>query len=372
MMRLICFIFLLSQFVGCIAGESSLDESGLELLASELGVPWGMTFVDDSTLVVTEKQGTMKIINVNTGDVQDVSGVPEIEIVGQGGLLDVARSPNFDQNSLLYISYSKAILDDESDDKTYATALATAQLIGSELSDWRDLFVSNVRSTSRKHFGSRIAFDEMGHVFFTHGERGDRDSAQDLSNHAGTVLRLNLDGSIPNDNPFVGIEGAQAEIWSYGHRNPQGLFYDADTQRLWSNEHGPRGGDEINLIEKGGNYGWPIVSNGREYVSRRPVGEATEKEGYISPIKHYTPAIAPSSLILYSGDKFPQWRGALISGSLKAKHLNVVELGQSGDEISESRHLETLSKRIRNVIQSPSGDIYISTDTGNIYNLLND
>jgi glucose/arabinose dehydrogenase len=201
------------------------------------------------------------------------------------------------------------------------TTLARARLIGLHLTDWQDLLVSHSIEGSNKHFGSRIAFDGE-FVYFSVGERGYRANAQDLSTHAGSIIRLNLDGSIPADNPFVNNNQALDEIWSYGHRNPQGLVWDDQEQRLWSIEHGPRGGDEINLIVKGKNYGWPVISYGKEYWLPLSVGEGTQKVGMEQPLKVYTPSIAPSSLLLYTGEAFPQWRGNLFALVLKSQQIN--------------------------------------------------
>ena len=362
-MRFLAFAFLLTQIFACVH-----DESDVELIAEGLGIPWGMTFINDQELIVTQKEGTISLVNIETKELRDITGVPEIDIIGQGGLMDIALSPDFPSSNRLFFTYAKTL--ESNNEKSYATSLAVAKLNNDVLIDWQDLFVSNVQNNENQHFGSRIAFDNSGHVFFTHGDRGDRDNAQDLSNHAGTILRLNLDGSVPEDNPFVGDANAQPEIWSYGHRNPQGLVFDQSSQRLWSNEHGPKGGDEINLIEKGVNYGWPIISYGSEYISGRQVGEGTEKDGYAQPMKFYVPSIAPSSLIVYSGNKFAHLRGSLLSGALVLRHLNIVNIDQSGLEVSEERFLETLLERIRNVVEGPNGDIFVATDSGSIYKLL--
>ena len=367
MCRNILLVFLLVNLSACIH-----DTTAVQLVVSGLNSPWGMTFIDDKQLLVTEKSGTTKLVNVDTGEFKEIHGLPDIEIIGQGGLLDIALSPNFARDSSVYFTYAKPIIDDgsQSSVNAYATSLAVARLDDFKLLDWQDLFISNVQTKNRQHFGSRIAFDDDGHVFFSHGDRGERENSQDLSNHGGTILRLNLDGSVPQDNPFVGDANVQPEIWSYGHRNPQGLFFDSKTQQLWSNEHGPKGGDEINLISRGGNYGWPVLSYGREYFSGAPVGEATEREGFVSPVKYWDPSIAPSSLIVYRGDKYSQLEGTLISSALVLKHLNIISLNDQGQEESEVRMLKTLSERIRNVVQSPDGDIYIATDAGDIYRLL--
>ena len=244
-----------------------------------------------------------------------------------------------------------------------------AKLQNNKLINWNDLFISQAFSDTSRHFGSRITFDEEGHLYFSIGDRGVRENSQNLSNHAGSIIRLNLDGSIPSDNPFINKKDALPEIYTYGHRNPQGLFYDKTSKNLWSIEHGPRGGDEINLIEKGKNYGWPIISYGKEYWNDFAVGESTAKEGMQQPIKYYIPSIAPSSLMVYNGDLFKKYKGNIFSGALKLTHLNRIVLDKSNNVIKEERLLENLNERIRNVIQSSDGKIYVSSDSGNIYML---
>jgi len=239
------------------------------------------------------------------------------------------------------------------------------------LVDWQDLLVTISVSSRAKHFGSRIAFDQEGHVFFGVGDRGDRHEAQNPGNHQGTIMRLNLDGSVPADNPYVGdVSGRDAsardEIWSYGHRNPQGMAYDPQHQRLWSIEHGPRGGDEINRVLPGRNYGWPVISHGKEYWGPISIGEGTSKAGMEQPYKVYIPSIAPGSLMLYHGDAFPGWQGSLFAGALKLRHLNRISLTNEGEVTGEQRLLEDLDERIRAVIQGPQGWIYFSTDSGRI------
>ncbi len=224
-------------------------------------------------------------------------------------------------------------------------------------------------SATGRHFGSRIVFDVQGHLFFSVGDRGVRPNGQDLTTHAGSILRLNLDGSLPADNPFLNRPGALPEIYSFGHRNPQGLAYDAKRERLWSIEHGPRGGDEINLIKAGENYGWPVVSHGKEYWGPMMVGEATHKAGMMDPVKVYVPSIAPGSLLLYSGKAFPGWRDDLFSGALKLTHLNRVSLNQEGQPVAEERLLESLGERIRALAEDPQGWLYLSTDSGKILRL---
>jgi len=332
----------------------------LELLAQGLGVPWAMAFLNDRELIFTERQGNIRILDLESLEITTLRGVVEVDAEGQGGMLDVATGPDYTTRDWLYFTYSKSTVSGA------VTTLARARRTGNQLSDWQELLVTNSATSGYRHFGSRIAFDQQGHVFFGVGDRGERDSAQDLSSHAGTIMRLRLDGSIPDDNPFLSRDNAQPEIWSYGHRNPQGLLYDNNTGNLWSIEHGPRGGDEINLVVKGANYGWPVISYGKEYWGPASIGEGTEKPGMQQPVKVYIPSIAPGSLLLYSATAFPQWQGNLFSGALKLRHLNRVSISVDNKAIAEERLLGDLNERIRALAQSPEGWIYFSTDSGKI------
>jgi len=328
-------------------------------LASGLGIPWGMSFLSNNELIFTERGGKVGVLRLNSGDYHYLTTVPGIYISGQGGLLDVAK-PSNESNDWIYFTYSKLI------NGNGATTLSRAHIKEGELQDWQDLLVTDSVTDTDRHFGSRIAFND-NYVFFSVGDRGHRPNAQDLGSHAGSIIRLNMDGSVPDDNPFVSDPGALDEIWSYGHRNPQGLVWDKEYERLWSIEHGPRGGDEINIIKKGKNYGWPTISYGKEYWLPIAVGEDTAKEGMEQPIKYYVPSIAPGSLIIYTGESFPQWKGSLLSGALKLQHINIVKIDSSGNALSEKRVLSYLNERIRALTQSNEGWIYFSTDSGNIY-----
>lgn len=331
-----------------------------DLLVDGLEIPWGMAFVAPDQLLFSERRGRMGILSIQDGSVAYLDGVPAVWNRGQGGLLDIALPPNFLADGWIYITYSKPVGDGA------ATTLARTQLNSGQLTNWQDLLVTQSSSDAKHHFGSRIAFDDKGHVFFTVGDRGHRPNGQDLSSHAGSILRVNTDGSVPLDNPFVGQAGVLPEIWSYGHRNPQGIVYDPLNRRLWSNEHGPRGGDEINLILKGQNYGWPVVSHGKEYWGPLAVGEAQFREDIEPAKKVYIPSIAPGSLLLYTGAAFPAWRGNLFSGALKLLHLNRVTLDREGRAVKEERLLADQQERIRQVIQGPEGWLYLSTDSGKI------
>lgn len=335
-----------------VSSEPKLVSSGLEL-------PWSIEFLDANTLLLSERAGRIKQMDRATGLTKNITGVWPVWFSGQGGLLDLAVDPQ--GSGWIYATYSKPAPDGAS------TALARFKVIGMKVEQFEELFVSNAISSGGRHFGSRIAFDDnvdgtnanSGHVFFTSGDRGERDSAQDLSSHAGTVLRLNKDGSIPEDNPFVGQAKAMPEIWSYGHRNPQGLSYDSQTGRLWLIEHGPRGGDEINLVKKAANYGWPVISYGKEYWGPFDVGEGTRRDGMEQPVKYYDPSIAPGSLLFH--------KGKLYAGALKLQHLNRVDIDASGNASNEMRLFGGLEQRIRDVTASSDGLIYFITDQGNLY-----
>ncbi|MDZ7819321.1 MAG: PQQ-dependent sugar dehydrogenase [Aliarcobacter sp.] len=353
-------ILIFSKNIQSKSEDANID---VEKIASNLGVVWGMSFISDDELLFTVKTGKIGVLNIKTKKINYLSNPLNTVYSGQGGLLDVQKSPNFSKDKQLFFTYVKQI------NGKSTTALASAKLQNNKLIDWKDLFISKAFSDTTRHFGSRITFDEKAHLFFSIGDRGVRENSQNLSNHAGTIIRLNLDGSIPSDNPFVNNKDAFPEIYSFGHRNPQGIFYDKKTDKLYSSEHGPRGGDEINIVKKGENYGWPIISYGKEYWNDFAVGESTHKEGMQQPIKYYIPSIAPSSLIVYDGEMFKNWKGNLFLGALKLMHLNRIVLDKDNNVIKEEKLLQELEERIRNVIQSSDGKLYISSDSGNIYAL---
>lgn len=344
---------------------SSFSYASKDLKAEEVvsigGVPWGMAFLDEKQLLINQKDGKIYLYNLSTQKLTLLANPPKSKLQGQGGLLDVQISPNYKTDKWIYFTYVKEV------DSSAVTVLARAKLKDKSFYSWEELLVSESSSNTGAHFGSRITFDEEGHLYFSIGDRGVREKAQDLQNHAGTIIRLNLDGSIPKDNPFVKNQNALDEIFSYGHRNPQGLFYDKQSKKIYSIEHGPRGGDEINIIEAGKNYGWPVISYGKEYWAPFAVGEGTHKEGMQQPIKVYIPSIAPSSLIVYSGKIFKEYKGNIFSGALKLRHINRIVLDENQEVVSEQRLFENLNERIRNIIESPKGYIYFSTDNGRIY-----
>ncbi len=355
--RLLLVIIFLSFSQSVFSIED--QDLNIEVIASGLGVPWGMALMPDNTMLITQRHGELSLLNLTTKELVEISGLPAVKAQGQGGLFDVVLPPDYKTSSWIYFSYAKDI------DGQAATTLARAKLNGRALTDWQDLLVTQSTTTKSTHFGGRIVFDNHGHLFLSIGDRGVRADAQNNSNHIGTIIRLKLDGSIPEDNPFVNDRNALNEIWSYGHRNPQGLFFNQTTKQLWGSEHGPRGGDEINLIKAGKNYGWPVISHGKEYWGSVAVGEGTERADIEAAIKVYTPSIATSGLIQYSGKAFPDWQDDFLSGALNLQHLNRISINKDGD-IVESRHLTSLNSRIRNVIESPEGWLYIATDQGQI------
>ena len=335
----------------------------LEPVSDGLGVPWGMAFIADNQLLITEREGHINLLDTRSQKPVRLQGAPAVLAEGQGGMLDVAVPPDFTPGDWIYFTFVR----DKNGEGV--TVLARARLSGHTLVQWQGLLETRSATDTGHHFGSRIAFDETGHIYFGVGDRGERPNGQDRSNHAGCVMRLNRDGSVPGDNPFIGQAGVLPEIWSYGHRNPQGMAYDPIHKRLWLIEHGPRGGDEINLILPGRNYGWPVISYGKEYWGPVAVGEGTHRKGMEQPIKQYTPSIAPGSLLLYSGKAFPAWGGNLFAGALKLQHINRVTLDAKGNAIGEERLLTDLNERIRALAESPQGWIYFSTDSGKVYRI---
>ncbi|WP_217273830.1 PQQ-dependent sugar dehydrogenase [Vibrio coralliilyticus] len=346
----------------CWTSPALSADYSTEKIASGLLVPWGMAFADDNTLLVTERNGHILSVDIATGKSTQLMEDPAgLYANGQGGLLDIAMSP-FEPNKA-YVTYSKRTASGSD------TTLATFTFSDGKLSDWKNILTTTSNSSTNRHYGSRVTFDGQ-YLYMSVGDRGERDNGQDLSTHAGSILRLNPDGSAAEGNPFAEQKGAQKEIWSFGHRNPQGLFYDSAAGALWSIEHGPRGGDEINFIQAGSNYGWPITSHGKEYWGPINVGESKEKEGIESPVKVYVPSIAPSSLLLYRGENYPELNGKLLAPALKLTHINVVTLDKNNQAVDEIRILSELNERIRHVIVSPKDELIFSTDQGNIYRLV--
>jgi glucose/arabinose dehydrogenase len=336
-------------------------------LVSDLDHPWAMAFLPGGGMLITERAGRLLRYTGPGGEpseLREITGLPRISSTGQGGLLDVVLHPDYESNGWIYFTYSSRY------GFGHGTTLARSRISGDALDDVEVLFRMGNPDGGGRHFGSRLVFGTDGKLYMTIGERGSRNRAQDLQDHAGTVLRFNADGSVPADNPFVERRDARPEIYSYGHRNAQGIAVNPATGQIWLHEHGPRGGDEINIVEAGLNYGWPVVSYGAEYASGRPVGEGTHKPGMEQPLLYWTPSIAPSGAAFYDGDRFPAWRGDFFVGALAGQHLRRVDL--DGNEVAgEEALLQGVVGRVRDVRTGPDGLIYILTDedAGGLYRL---
>jgi glucose/arabinose dehydrogenase len=326
-------------------------------VAEGLERPWGLAFLPDGRMLVTERPGRLRIVEADGRLSAPLDGVPAVRASGQGGLLDVALAPDFAESRILYLSYA------EPDGRRAGTAVARARLGQGGLDDVRVVFRQVPKVTGGRHFGSRVLFSRDGRLFITTGERGQRNDAQNLSRHMGKVIRIEPDGSVPPDNPFAGSGKARPEIWSYGHRNVQGAALHPQTGQLWTVEHGARGGDEVNAPKAGRNYGWPVISYGRHYSGAK-IGDGTAKVGMEQPIYYWDPSIAPSGLAFYTGNRFPAWRGDGFVGSLKFGLLVRLEL--EGERVtSEERMLQGLNERVRDVRQGPDGYLYLLTDESN-------
>ena len=323
-------------------------------VAEGLEHPWGMAFLPDGRMLVTERPGRLRLVTPEGTLSAPIGGVPQVYARGQGGMLDVELDPAFAENQLIYLAYS------EPGSPGGGTAVARARLAGDRLEQLQVIFRQTPKLDSGHHFGSRLVFLEDGTLIVTLGDRNQRKHIADLKSHVGKLVRINPDGTVPADNPFVGDNAYAPEIYSLGHRNAQGAARHPDTGELWTAEHGARGGDEINNPQPGRNYGWPVISYGREYSGGK-IGEGTAKPGLEQPVYYWDPSIAPSGMTFYTGDKFPAWRGNLFVGALKYQLL--VRLTLDGDRVvAEERLLEGLDQRIRDVVQGPDGLLYLLTD----------
>ncbi|MEO9884199.1 MAG: PQQ-dependent sugar dehydrogenase [Balneola sp.] len=334
-----------------------------ELYFDGVTIPWGMTWLPNGDMLITDRSG--KLLRVRDGELlAEISGVPEVYSRGQGGLLDIILHPEYDSNGWIYITYSSTQgMEDGAN-----TAIMRAKLEDNALVQSQVLYKASPNSTRGQHFGSRIAFDGDGYLYFSVGDRGNRDvNPQDLSRDGGKVYRLNDDGSIPSDNPFVDQEGAIDAVYSYGHRNPQGMATHPETGKIWAHEHGPRGGDELNYIEPGKNYGWPVISYGINY-NGTSFTDKTEMEGMEQPKTYWDPSIAPSGLDFVTSDTYPDWKGKAIVGSLKFNYLVIVDL--DGTEVSNKNIVLEGIGRVRNVRQAPDGYIYVGVDGEGIYRII--
>ena len=345
---------------GACQGQAGLpptvnDRVQLTTVASGLEHPWSLAFLPDGRMLVTERPGRLRYVTMKGEVSEPIAGVPAVHAAGQGGLLDVVLDPDFSANSTIYLSYAEP-----GDGDLNGTAVARARLDRARLTDLEVIFRQSPKVKSNHHFGSRLVFARDGNLFVTLGERNtERQSAQDLGTHLGKIVRITRDGGVPADNPFVGRAGALPEIWSLGHRNVQGATLDPATGRLWAIDHGPRGGDEIDLPEAGRNYGWPVITYGTEY-SGPAIGEGTAKPGMEQPLYYWVPSIATSGMTFYSSDVHPAWKGSLFVGALAAKLVARLEIGADGKVKAEERF--PVGERVRDIRQGPDGALYLVTD----------
>lgn len=360
---IILLLFLAMNITGMPVSASNVNA---ELVAGGLHHPWSLAFLPDGSFLVTERRGRLYRIAPDGESRSQIDGLPAVATGGQGGLLDIVLHPDFDENSLVYFTYSEPRTGGS------VTALARAVLVlqpsmGGRLESHEVIFRADPPLRTGQHFGSRIVFDRNLNVYVTLGDRGQMEQAQDTGNHWGSIVRLYDDGQIPEDNPFVDNADARNEIYTYGNRNPQGITMHPETGEIWSHEHGPRGGDELNLIAAGRNYGWPHISHGEHYRGGQ-VGVGTHAEGMEQPVAHWSPAIAPSGMAFYTGDRYPGWEGNLFIGSLVARHLRRLVL-DGHSVIEQEVLLENQIGRIRDVRTGPDGYLYLITDEarGGIY-----
>ena len=317
--------------------------------------PWSLAFLPDGRMLVTEKAGRLRIVSQGKLDPKPVEGLPEVTVHGQGGLHDVVLHPEFSKNSLIYLAYAARGSDGA------GAELARGRLAGHRLEDVQVLFRQSPKGRAGQHFGGRIVFDRQGFVYLTLGDRGEKDRAQRPDDHAGSVIRLHDDGRVPKDNPFNGKQGWKPEKFTLGNRNMQGAAVHPQTGALWTHEHGPQGGDEVNVMSAGANYGWPVITYGVNYGIGTKIGEGTRKEGMAQPLHYWVPSIAPSGMAFYTGDKFARWKGDLFVGALRDQIL--VRLKLDGEKVvKEERLLKGVLGRIRDVRAGPDGLIYLLTD----------
>ncbi len=324
--------------------------------AEGLEHPWSLAFLPDGRMLVTERPGRLRYLSAAGAPSEPIQGVPDVFAHGQGGLLDVILDPDFAKNSIIYFSYAEPGKED-----TNGTAVARARLDGQQLRDVQVIFRQEPKFASRHHFGSRLVFARDGTLFITLGERNSqRDLAQDLTTHIGKIVRITKDGGIPDDNPYAERQDVRPEIWSYGHRYLQGAALHPATGRLWTHEHGPQGGDEINLPEPGRNYGWPVITYGVAYGTGAAIGEGTAKQGMEQPLHYWVPSIGPSGMVFHSGRNYTAWKGQLFVGAMPAKQLVRLEIGADGRVSHEERI--AIGQRVRDVREGPDGALYLVTD----------
>ncbi len=354
------------SFTACAQKDTTIEPAKTtiehEMVVEGLDIAWGMAFLPDGSILITDKSG--EIIKFQNGNKQTLTGGPEVYQRGQGGLLDIILHPNYEENGWIYMSYASS----EGEGDGGNTAIMRTKLNGTQFTDSEVLYKATPNTTRGQHFGSRMVFDRDGYLYFSIGDRGNHDeNPQDITRDAGKVYRIHDDGRIPQDNPFVGQAGAKEAIYSYGHRNPQGMILHPETGEVWVHEHGPQGGDEINVIKKGENYGWPLVTFGENYGGGAISDQTTNPE-MEDPIHQWTPSIAPSGFAYVTSDKYPSLKGNLLVGSLKFQYLEHVVI--DGTEVQRREKLIENIGRIRDVVQAPDGTIYVSVEKKGIVKLI--
>ncbi|MCO7187216.1 MULTISPECIES: PQQ-dependent sugar dehydrogenase [unclassified Pseudoalteromonas] len=342
----------------------SADNYQLELVARGIQIPWGMVWLNDKELLVTDRSGQLRLIKEGKLVDKPIEGVPEVHAERQGGLLDIEVDPDYSENGWIYFSYSGF----EGEEKGSNTSIMRARLKDMKLVDKQLIFDGFPNTKPSFHFGSRIEFDKDGYLYFSIGDRGNRDvHPQRLDHDAGKIHRINADGTIPDSNPFAKQKDARKSVYSYGHRNPQGMAMHPKTGEIWTHEHGPRGGDEINIIKPGLNYGWPVITYGINYNGTKITDETT-RDGMQQPDWVWVPSIAPSGMEFITSDKYPQWQGHLVVGSMKFAHLVLVEL--DGNKVVGHSKLFEGAGRVRSIATHPNGDLYLGIDGSGIYKVI--
>jgi glucose/arabinose dehydrogenase len=346
-----------------LLGALQAQKYEAELYVEGIEIPWGMAWLPNGDMLVTERSGSLYLIR-DGNIVTTIGNLPaDIDVNGQGGFLDIEVHPNYSKNGWIYMSYSSK----SGEKRGSNTAIIRAKLNGSNLSDIELIYKATPNSRRGQHYGSRIAFDNQGYLFFTIGDRGNRNELpQDVSKDGGKVYRLHDDGTVPVDNPFIDQENAIPAVWSYGHRNPQGMEMNPSSGVMWIHEHGPRGGDEVNIIQPGANYGWPILSFGINYIGTS-FAEGTYREGMESPVTYWDPSIAPSGMTFVTSEQYPDWKGHLLVGSLKFSHIQLLSL--DGEDVINKTELFAGIGRVRSLKQGPDGFIYVGTSGSGIYRI---
>lgn len=369
-MRLLGLMFCIILSVAACAQQPNISVSNsnqsyeYQLVTKGVDIPWGMDWLNATDIIVSDRKGELRIISNGKLLSQKITGLPALRAQGQGGLLDVIVDPNYSQNNLIYFAYSGL----EGEGEGAHTSVMRAKLQNFKLSEQTIIFGGGLNSTKGQHYGSRLTFDKQGYLYISNGDRGNRDvNPQRLDRAAGKIHRINSDGSIPKDNPFVAQQDALPTIYSYGHRNPQGMAMHPVSGDVWTHEHGPKGGDEVNIIQPGANYGWPVISYGVNY-SGTSFTDLTEKEGMLQPAWYWVPSIAPSGMTFVTSDIYPDLKGKVLVGSLKFAYIVALEL--EGNKIISQETLFPGIGRVRNVKQGADGYLYVATDGGGIFKIV--